>query len=245
MVSINFTNNNENIKGNKTCVILLSAGLDSFVSLGMARDQGYDVVLAITADYGQAAAGPEIRQAREICEFYGIRHLVVDLRDIMSGIQSGLLSGDIPDLEASKLDDVDASLASKAKVWVPNRNGLLINLAAMYSENMAAGWVISGFNREEARTFPDNSIEFIEATNQALAYSTSNQVRAVSFTQNLDKEEIVAEAVRIKLPLELAWSCYHDRKIMCGKCESCQRLKRAIRGHETLEEKIKFSDKNN
>jgi 7-cyano-7-deazaguanine synthase len=43
---------------------------------------------------------------------------------------------------------------------------------------------------------------------------------------HLSKAQIVSKAVRLKVPLELTWSCYRGGKRACGRCDSCRlRLK--------------------
>jgi 7-cyano-7-deazaguanine synthase len=115
-------------------------------------------------------------------------------------------------------------------VWVPNRNGVFINLAAAFAESLEASLIITGFNAEEAATFPDNSPQYVEAINEALSFSTQNQVQVFSPTQNLNKTEIVNLGLQLALPWELVWSCYKEGDSagrMCGECESCRRFMRA------------------
>jgi len=225
----------------QNCIVLLSAGLDSLVSLAMAKDQGYEIQLAITVNYGQQAANQEIAYAGAICDYYKIKHQIIDIRDLMLGIKSGLLTGNIPSITEHQLNNEAITKDSASRVWVPNRNGFLINLAAMYAENNNCNWIITGFNKEEAATFPDNSGAFIEAINQSLAYSTSNQVRVISFTQELTKLDIIDVAIKLEVPLKLVWSCYYGGAKMCGVCESCQRLQRAIKPHQQILKQISFS----
>ena len=84
--------------------------------------------------------------------------------------------------------------------------------------------VIAGFNREEAATFPDNSIEYLAAATAALAYSTRGRVRLESPTAALDKREIVVAGRAHAVPLELCWPCYEGGAVPCASCESCQRF---------------------
>lgn len=187
-------------------IALLSGGLDSATSMLIAR-QEMKIVLAITFDYGQRARGNEILASKNLCQQYGINHCVIEL-PFMQDLQSGLIAG-------SELN-ID-------NPWVPNRNGLFINLAAAYAESMNCEMVICGFNREEAVDFPDNSREFIDRINQALYYSTLNHVQAISYVQSMDKAEIIIKARELGLNLNWLWSCYLDGKQACGECPSCLR----------------------
>ncbi|OEH85953.1 7-cyano-7-deazaguanine synthase QueC [Desulfuribacillus stibiiarsenatis] len=225
----------------QAAVILLSSGIDSFTSLAIAKEKGYEVQLALTVNYGQKAALREIMFAELICKHYGVPHKVLDVQGIMNGVTSGLTTNDVPNIAQDQLDDMDLTTRTAKKVWVPNRNGLLINIAATYAENLGCEWVITGFNREEAVTFPDNSDDFVHAINQSLYYSTSNHVQVISFTQSMTKQEIIDTAVNLQVPLEYVWSCYHGNELMCGTCESCQRLKRAISKYPMLVSSIKFT----
>jgi len=62
----------------KTGVILLSSGLDSLVSLYLAKEI-CDVKLALTFDYGQKAAQDEIEAAKKIAERFNIEHKAITL----------------------------------------------------------------------------------------------------------------------------------------------------------------------
>jgi 7-cyano-7-deazaguanine synthase len=213
-------------------VVLLSGGLDSSANLALCHAWD-DPVLALTIDYGQKAASREIRAARALCELYGVRHETLDLRWLGGLGGSALTQADsaIPDLPTAQLDDMAAAMRTAKAVWVPNRNGVLINAAAAYAEKIGATRVIVGFNREEAATFPDNSVAYLEQASRALGFSTANGVAVFSYTAELDKREIVAELRALKapaFPFDLVWSCYTGAETPCGHCESCRRLARAL-----------------
>jgi 7-cyano-7-deazaguanine synthase len=209
-------------------VVLLSGGLDSAVCLGYAVRDG-QVVLALTFDYGQLAARREIEAAAALAAHYGVAHQVVALPFLPAITTTGLVTGeDIPEPEVARLDDQEEAMARAARVWVPNRNGIFLNIAAAFAEHLGAAAVVAGFNREEAAAFPDNSAAFVAAATEALRYSTRGRVRVVSYTQQLTKVEIVELGRRLGVPLELVWSCYRGGETMCGRCESCQRFLRAV-----------------
>ncbi|MCB0404335.1 MAG: 7-cyano-7-deazaguanine synthase QueC [Bdellovibrionales bacterium] len=210
-----------------SAIVLLSGGLDSSVALALSlRKQ--TIKLALHINYGQRAARSEALHAAAVAEFLGVPFRVLELPWFES-FDSGLLgTAEIPSPSRTDLDDLNTSQQTARAVWVPNRNGIFIEIAAGFAEQYGADYVIVGFNREEAQTFSDNSQAYVEALNQALRYSTANGVRIVSPTAHMDKVEIVETALSIKFPLELLWSCYFSTKKMCGACESCMRLKRAL-----------------
>ncbi len=211
------------------CISLLSGGLDSVVATTVAAQEAA-VELALTADYGQRAAEAEIRAARDVCSHLGVNHRIIELPWLGEITGTALVStaSDLPQLETDELNDAEATGASAEAVWVPNRNGVLINIAAAFAESLGCDAVVCGFNAEEAQTFPDNTPEFAAAATEALAFSTRSKVRVWSPTQELTKAEIVALGRRLEAPLDLVWSCYQAGPEPCGTCESCLRFRRAM-----------------
>lgn len=216
----------------KKSIILLSAGLDSTVNLALAH-QKTKVVLALTFNYGQRAARKEISQARKICQHYQIPHQVIDIRWLKNLGESSLTdrSIQVPIGKSVRIDDFKKSTTTAKAVWIPNRNGVFLNIAAAYAESYKADLIIPGFNAEEAKTFPDNSLAFVKKTTAALAYSTQNQVKAHCYTIDLVKTQIVQLGLKHEAPMHLMWPCYFNLKKWCGQCESCQRAKRAFAAH--------------
>lgn len=211
-------------------VVLLSAGLDSTVNFYQALRET-DIQLALTFNYGQKAALKEIEKAQKISEINKISHLVIDLPWLKSLGTSSLTNQtlDIPINEQISIDDLKKSNDSAKAVWVPNRNGVFLNVAASFAESLKADIIVPGFNAEEAITFPDNSDEFIHATNKSLFYSTANHIKVICYTIKMSKIEIVQTGRKIAVPFELTWPCYFDQHKWCGQCESCLRAKRAFK----------------
>jgi len=200
------------------------------VATTVAHRQG-QVVLALTVDYGQRARRQEIAAARQVSRALDIPHRLVELPFIRDVAHTPLVGdeGELPRLTPQDLErGGEATLRSAAAVWVPNRNGVLLQVAATFAEGLGADQVIVGFNVEEAATFPDNSAAFLEATTSALRLSTRNHVTAVSPTVALDKLEIVRLAYQVQAPMALIWSCYESADEHCWRCESCLRLQRAL-----------------
>jgi 7-cyano-7-deazaguanine synthase len=211
-------------------VVLLSGGLDSAANLAFCRRHD-EPVLALTADYGQRAALREIDAARLLCSHFDVRHEVVRLPWLgqLGGSSLTETSRAVPVLGADQLDVREATESAARSVWVPNRNGVLIAMAAAFAERLGADRVVVGFNLEEAVTFPDNSGEFLHAATAALAFSTATKVEAYCYTTEWDKRRIVDELRRSipDFPFSALWSCYHGADRPCGSCESCRRFERA------------------
>jgi len=204
-------------------VAILSGGLDSTVSLAAAARE-MEVVLALTFDYGQRAARREREAASRISRRYGVPHRTVGLPWLAPLTRTALVN------RRARLPRREMSARSARAVWVPNRNGAFIEIAAAHAESLGARLLVTGFNREEAATFPDNSPAYVRAVNRALSFSTASGVRVVSFTAGLDKRGIVRLGRRLGAPLELIWPCYGGGRRWCGACESCLRCLRALHG---------------
>ncbi len=214
---------------NYKAVILLSGGLDSLVSLAYAKDKGCNIKLALTFDYGQRAADDEISAAKEICRVYGVEHKVIKL-PFLGEISSSALNKKEDNLEFATLGE-----NSMKAVWVPNRNGLFLNIAAAYCDARGYNCVIFGANKEEAETFSDNSAEFTRKIEECFGYSTLKGVKVIAPLAELVKEEIINLAADLNVDLRLLKSCYNSGDGFkngafshCGVCESCKRLKNAI-----------------
>lgn len=211
----------------KKSVVLLSGGLDSSVNFLKALRET-SVQMALTFDYGQRAARQEIKQASLQCQKYGIIHKVINLPWLMEITKTSLVnrSVDVPlDME---IDNLTQTKATAKNVWVPNRNGVFLNIAAAFAESVGASVIVPGFNKEEATTFPDNSVEFMLATDKALGFSTANQVEVVCYTASMDKSEIARLGRELGADFNLMWPCYFGEDKRCGRCESCLRFDRAI-----------------
>lgn len=211
-------------------VVLLSAGLDSTVNFYAAL-QETQVVLALTFDYGQKAAKKEIEKAKILADLNKTPHLVLELPWLKNLGGSALTSdkNSVPVGKSVSIDNREASEKSAKAVWVPNRNGIFLNIAAGYAESLKANTIVPGFNVEEAATFPDNSFDFLRATRKALTFSTANQVNVQCYTINMTKGELATFGKDLKVPFINTWPCYFSEEQWCGQCESCQRAKRAFR----------------
>jgi 7-cyano-7-deazaguanine synthase len=210
----------------KRALALVSGGLDSVVSLAQAAAV-MDVRLVVFFDYGQRAIERERNAVLGVVNYYDYPLREVRLSWLDTLVPAGMRrQGARPTADLASeptLDTLDA-------VWIPNRNGVFLNIGAAFAEAHGCDYVVTGFNREEAAEFPDNGEEYVSRVNGGLEMSTRSRVRVASFTQDLDKPQVLELGHQLRAPLSVIWSCYHSRERMCGRCASCKRLKAALAG---------------
>lgn len=211
-----------------TFVALLSGGLDSTVAAFAAAREGM-IANSLVFDYGQRAAKREVEAAKRIAKRLGSDFQSIKLPFLKEVTQTALVMNDqvIPQLKMGKLDDRSEVEKSAAQVWVPNRNGLFLNIAACIAEGLGLSEILVGFNAEEAMTFPDNSANFVGRAEAFFELSTQKGLKVRAPTIGLNKTEIVQRGMELDVPFGEIWSCYHGGRKMCGRCESCLRSIRA------------------
>jgi 7-cyano-7-deazaguanine synthase len=202
----------------QSVVVLLSGGLDSTVSLAsMVADPSVSVLRCVAFDYGQRPWAREHQAVKAICAYYGLPLQIITLDWLKHLVPVGY---------TSEFRGVAKDLHD---VWVPNRNGVLLNIGASIAEGLGADAVVFGANLDEAEAgFPDNGEEFWFQLNQALRRSTLKGVRVWAPVGDLRKVDIVRRAQRLEAPLSLIWSCYSDGEVHCGQCASCLHLQRGL-----------------
>lgn len=200
-------------------VILLSGGLDSLISLDIAIKQ-IDIKLALTFNYGQKAFKDEKDASFEIAKYYNVEHKIIELPFLKDLSQNALT-------QESNIDFNNLN-----SVWIPNRNGLFLNIAASYCDKYDYQYIVFGANKEEGANFPDNTKEFNRACDKFFTYSTLNKVKVFAPCIEFDKIQIVNYAIDNNVPLNLLKSCYQDSnttgKKHCCECMSCKLLYNAV-----------------
>ena len=204
-------------------IILLSGGLDSLVTLGHSKKNNqYDIVLALTFDYGQKSAKAEIEYSKKAADYYNIEHKVIKLDWLRDITKTALVSDkNVPENDLNTQE-------SASQVWVPNRNSLFLNIAACFCDSLGYEYILYGANKEEGATFPDNTESFRYSITELFKTSTLVHPQVIAPLINCNKDDIVKIAVEDEIPLEYTRSCYNSNEKHCGKCESCLHLKKAL-----------------
>jgi 7-cyano-7-deazaguanine synthase len=185
-----------------TTALLLSGGMDSIAIAWWKRPE-----VAITVNYGQAAADAEKLASAQVCRELGIRHELVDV-DCRS-----LGSGDM----ASRPPDVVASTSD----WWPYRNQMLITLTAMRAIALDVKTLLVGTVRSDRDSHLDGAPEFIERIDRLLGFQEGG-LRVLAPAIDLTTSELVRTS---SVPASLlAWShSCHKANIACGDCRGCNK----------------------
>lgn len=209
------------MKSGQKVAVLVSGGMDSVVALHAARED-YEVVVALSFDYGSKHNHREIPLARHHAEQLGVLHEVIELAFMNELFLSGLLQsgGEIPEghYEESNM---------KATV-VPFRNGIMLAIAAGLAESRGAeGLVIAAHSGDHA-IYPDCREEFMASMGDAIELGTYGKINLIRPFISLRKEEIAARGSELGVDFAQTWSCYRGGEIHCGKCGTCVERREAF-----------------
>ena len=203
----------------KKAVCLLSGGLDSTVSLYVARSEGYSPV-ALSIEYGQRHSR-EISFARALTERLKIPHHVAALSMPWKG--SALLDTKIP---LPKDRDEKMMSGEIPNTYVPGRNSVFLSMAMSCAETEKANAIFLGVNALDYSGYPDCRPEYLEAITTAMWSGTKagvegREIEIKAPLIRLTKKDIVLLGQKLGVPFETTWSCYAGGDEPCGVCDSC------------------------
>lgn len=107
-------------------------------------------------------------------------------------------------------------LRSQPSGYVPARNLVYHGIAQSIAEAHSARAVVAGHNRSDAKVFPDATPAYFRRLERLGA------ARIVLPFSQLTDAQVVALGRRLKVPLDLTWSCYRDGARPCGRCAACR-----------------------
>ena len=206
----------------KKAICLLSGGLDSSVTLAIAKSEGYEVY-AMTFIYGQTHS-KEIEAAKKIAKHFKVReHKVIGL-DLSEIAKSSLISG--AEIPTGRSAEEIISCKEIPSTYVPGRNIIFLSLALAYAESIDADAIFIGANAVDFAGYPDCRPEFFEKFQELINIGTKrgvegNPIKIKTPIINLTKAEIIKKGLSLGVPFELTWSCYLGKEKACGKCDSC------------------------
>ena len=200
----------------KKAVVLLSGGLDSAVTLYLAK-KDYECE-ALIFDYGQKA-GQEISCACKIAEQAGCGYYVLDTSLPWQGSSLIDETQTVPEGNISKDGEIP-------NTYVPARNTIFLSFGVSFAEAINAEAIFIGAHQLDFSNYPDCRSEFFESFQKVIdcgtaAGSRGRGIKIITPIINKTKKEIVETGSRLGVPFEYTWSCYKGGDMPCGTCESC------------------------
>jgi len=202
-------------------VVLVSGGMDSAVTLAMARARGF-ACHALSVAYGQRHASELAAAARVATMLGAIQHktVSVDLRSI----GGSALTADI-----AVPQHVDGHGENDIPVtYVPARNTIMLSIALGWAETLGANDLFCGVNAVDYSGYPDCRPAFIEAFERLANLATKAGVEGRALRVHaplieLSKADIVREGVRLGVDFAATVSCYRadTEGRACGHCDAC------------------------
>ena len=202
-------------------VVLFSGGLDSTVVVQqLIHDQASVRLLSI--NYGQRHK-KELSHSSRIATSMNLPHRILDLPDLAE-----LLSGSSLTDSSVELPEGHYAEESMKSTVVPNRNMILLAMAAGYALSIDFDTVAYAAHAGDHTIYPDCRPVFADAMQNALQLADWKDLRLHRPFVNLTKAELVRIGAKLGAPLHLTWSCYAGEESHCGKCGTCVERKEAF-----------------
>jgi 7-cyano-7-deazaguanine synthase len=192
-------------------LVMLSGGLDSATCLYWAKKENFSVS-AITFNYFGRLQKEKLA-TRLIAEEAGASVIEIDVPFIK---------------EASDFDEKLKEKGSDLRwaSYVPARNMIFYSIAAHYAEYLDARWIVGGHNSHDVAFFKDASRHYIEKMNSLFAESCllcdGKPYRIILPLSEMDRKGVISLARKLRVPIELTWSCHQEGEYPCGRCYACK-----------------------
>ena len=205
---------------NPNGVAIVSGGLDSVTMLYHLYDNGMRPYV-LSFDYNQKHA-KELDFARLAAERLGLSWTLIDLSsvgELLAGASSSLVNDSVAVPEGHYAADT-----MKATV-VPNRNMMMAAIATSVCIAQDGYWVAAGPHNGDAAIYPDCRPVFWHSLEDSIRRANEGFL-PIGWHFKLpfiyaSKGDIALEAKRLKVPVELTWSCYKGGDRHCGRCGTC------------------------
>lgn len=214
-----------------SATVLFSGGLDSTVLLHyVVHERKDDPVFALSFRYGQRhdrEIDMAAWQVRRLAAQARVEHHVCDLTALAEvvGGASALVNGGP---EVPNLGDIAAAERAQPPTYVPNRNMVLLSLAAAFAEAHDCRIVYYGAQAQDEYGYWDCTRQFVDRINAVLALNRSEPVRILAPFVGRSKAEIVRLGLELGADFSHTWSCYRGGAIPCGRCPTCVERRNAF-----------------
>lgn len=216
----------------KYAVVLSSGGVDSTTCVGLAvKKYGFRNVTTLSLFYGQKH-DKELMCAKQVAEYYHVPHIEKDISTVMEFSNCSLLTHSTDEIKHTDYgEQVAENESGRVNTYVPFRNGLLLSIAASIADSLYPGEEVDiyyGAHADDSAgsAYADCSPEFVRAIGKAITQGTYGKIKVVAPLIKMNKTQVVAKGISLKVPYKHTWSCYEGGELACGTCGTCRdRLK--------------------
>ncbi len=194
---------------------ILSGGMDSTVLLHHILEQGNEVK-CISFNYGQRHS-KELDYAKATCFRLNVPLEIVDLSDVKKLLKGSSQTDDNVEVPHGHYEEDNMK-----KTVVPNRNMMMLSIAAAYAFSTGSESVAYGAHNGDHAVYPDCRKSFVDAMQGALNEADWNKVELYAPFLDKRKEDIVTLGEHYGIDWTTTWSCYEGGEKHCGKCGTCQ-----------------------
>ncbi len=200
-------------------VVLVSGGMDSAVTLALAKERGFDAY-ALSIDYQQRHRA-ELDAARNNAQRLGaVAHKCVPV--------------DLRSLGGSALTQDDMAVPTEPSsgipsTYVPARNTIMLSIALGWAEVLGANDLFTGVNAVDFSGYPDCRPAFIDAFQGLANVATKAGVEGAGLRIHapliaMSKADIVREGLRLDIDFASTVSCYQADSLgrACRVCDACR-----------------------
>ena len=221
-------------------VVLVSGGMDSCVTVAMARETHR--LAFVHAGYGQLTERRERQAFDAIADFYGVSERLVASLDYFKQIGGSALTD-----RGIGVPEDGAGTAPSGPIpptYVPFRNAHFLSVSVSWAEVLGATAVFIGAVAEDSSGYPDCRPEYYHAFEDLVRVGTrpETRIRIATPVIGMRKSEIVRRGIKLGAPLDLTWSCYQGDDVACGVCDSC-RLRLAAFAEAGVTDPIPYQDR--
>ena len=204
-------------------VVILSGGMDSTIAMRLAVEKyGKENVSALTFFYGQKQKR-EIDMAAMSTHMLGVEHKIVDA-SFLGEISKGFSANVDTDIAMPTIKEVLGD--PRPKTYVPNRNMILMSIAAAYAETRNVDTVICGLQVHDEYSYHDTTQRWVDKVNDLLSENRILKIKLVapfSTLSKYDELQVLKELDGNLMLTAFTLTCYNpnDRHESCGVCPSC------------------------
>ena len=207
------------MRNSEKAIILISGGLDSTVTLAIAKDLGFDCY-GLSFNYKQRHIS-ELNAAKNIAYSFSVsEHKIIDIDLAQVGGSA---------LTDNKIAVPDSPTDGIPITYVPARNTLFLSYALAWAEVLNSSNIFIGVNVVDYSGYPDCRPEYIKAFENLASLATKAGTEGVKFKIHtplikLNKAEIIKQGLSFNVDFSLTVSCYqaNNKGMACGVCESCR-----------------------